>query len=201
MRQFGQYLTPSGSYEVSQSRDAGIRLTLIKRLYIIVAILITISLALYPLNVGAVVAEPQEITYTPAPLTEETIVLGPKIPETTQPEVTEEIVTTPRTPVSQPVYSLSEQQVVDEILKVFPDAPIMVHVARCESGLDPLADRAGKNVDVGLFQINQVHLDRLSVLGLDRRDLHDNLTYARMLYDARGLGDWYMSEHCWSKYL
>lgn len=150
---------------------------------------------------GAVVTEQQEPTYTPAPLNEETEVLEEEPLETTQPETTEDIVVTPSTPVSQPVYSLTQQEVVDEILKVFPDAPIMVHVAMCESGLDPLADREGRNVDVGLFQINQVHLSRLAELGLDRRDLHDNLTYARMLYDHRGLGDWYMSKHCWSKYL
>jgi hypothetical protein len=89
----------------------------------------------------------------------------------------------------------------EEILRVFPDAPIMVEVARCESQLDPLADREHRNVDVGLFQINQVHLPKLAELGLDRRNLHDNLTYARMLYDWNGLNDWYMSRNCWSKYL
>lgn len=89
----------------------------------------------------------------------------------------------------------------EEILRVFPDAPIMVEVARCESNLDPLADRENRNVDVGLFQINQVHLPTLAELGLDRRNTIDNLTYARMLYDWNGLNDWYMSRDCWSKYL
>lgn len=89
----------------------------------------------------------------------------------------------------------------EEILRAFPDAPIMVEVARCESGLDPLADREGRNVDVGLFQINQVHLPRLAELGFERRNLHDNIAYARMLYDWNGLNDWNMSRHCWSKYL
>lgn len=102
----------------------------------------------------------------------------------------------------QPMENTPEQQmVIEEILKVFPDAPIMVEVARCESGLYPSADRENRGVDVGLFQINQVHKARLAELGLDRWDLHDNLTYARMLYDSSGLGPWYMSEHCWGRYL
>lgn len=91
--------------------------------------------------------------------------------------------------------------VVEAILEVFPDAPIMVEVARCESNLNPLADRENRNVDVGLFQINQVHLERLSSLGLDRRDIDDNLAYAKMLYNESGLQPWYMSEHCWSRHL
>lgn len=95
-------------------------------------------------------------------------------------------------------YTLEQIKVVLEILKVFPDAPIMVEVARCESGLDPSADRQNLGVDVGVFQINQVHKAELNRLGLDKWDLHDNLAYARILYDQSGLGPWYMSKHCWS---
>jgi Transglycosylase SLT domain len=164
---------------VSQSRDAGTKPTLIKRLYKSVVILLTIVLAMYPSLVGAYVPEMPEPTYSPE-------VEWLDSATTTQPSVAEVIATTSPT-----------QSVVEEILKVFPDAPIMVEVARCESGLDPLADRANLNVDVGLFQINQVHNERLAQLGLDRRDIHDNLQYARMLYDESGLGPWYMSEHCW----
>lgn len=91
--------------------------------------------------------------------------------------------------------------VVDKIITAFPDAPIMVWVAKCESELNPTADRANLNVDVGLFQINQVHLSRLNSLGMDRRNVDDNIAYARMLYNESGLGPWYMSKHCWEKYL
>jgi len=99
--------------------------------------------------------------------------------------------------IRQPDSPYSKEEVRMKILETFPNAPIMVKVAACESGLNPLADRGGLNVDVGLFQINQVHLDRLNELGLDRRDIDDNLKYARMLYDEQGLDPWYMSEHCW----
>lgn len=99
--------------------------------------------------------------------------------------------------IRQPESPYSREEVRMKILETFPNAPIMVRVAACESGLNPLADREGLNVDVGLFQINQVHLDRLNELGLDRRDIDDNLKYARILYDESGLDPWYMSEHCW----
>ena len=151
---------------------------------------------MYPLTVGANVPELPELTYSPAEVQVDTAT-------STQPSVAE--VTATKTIAIKPskvrtpaMVSSSSQEVIVEILKVFPDAPIMVEVARCESGLDPLADRGNLNVDVGLFQINQVHLKRLASLGLDRRDIHDNLRYARMLYDESGLGPWYMSKHCWS---
>ena len=89
-----------------------------------------------------------------------------------------------------------EQEVIDAILKIFP--PIMVEVARCESGLRPEANRVG--VDLGLFQINQIHLPEVERLGLDRLILEDNLTFANILYSTQGLNPWYMSEHCWRRY-
>lgn len=88
-----------------------------------------------------------------------------------------------------------EDVVIQKILDKFPEAPIMVEVARCESNLNPSASRKG--IDQGLFQINQVHLATLERLGLDPLDLEDNLTYARILYDEAGTQPWYMSEHCW----
>lgn len=105
------------------------------------------------------------------------------------------VVGTPRL-VAQPGES---QEVIDAIVNTFPEAPIMVEIARCESGLNPSADRKG--IDGGLFQINQVHLPALEQHGLDRYDLQDNLTYSRMLYDSQALSPWYMSEHCWERYL
>ena len=97
------------------------------------------------------------------------------------------------------VPSTKEEQIIQLIEEMFPEAPIMIDIARCESSFNPLADRGNLNVDVGLFQINQVHLPRLQELGLDRRDIHDNLQFARMLYDESGTSPWYMSEHCWGK--
>lgn len=98
-------------------------------------------------------------------------------------------------------YTPEELEVVVEILKVFPDAPIMIQVADCESELKPEADRAQLGVDVGVFQINQVHLPEMAMLGLDRRVLRDNIAFARILYDRAGTQPWYMSEYCWGRHL
>ena len=90
------------------------------------------------------------------------------------------------------------QEVINAVLNMFPEEPVMVEVARCESRLNPKADRQG--IDGGLFQINQVHLTTLNELGLDRYDLQDNLTYSRILYNQGGLTPWNMSRYCWGKY-
>lgn len=166
-----------------------------------------------PLKVGSFVTEPQGPTYSPEVGETESLT-------TTQPDLdrsltsSEEVVLIPSketevviqvVPVTIPRVQPEQEYVVRKILETFPDAPIMVYVAMCESGLDPLADRitydGRTGIDVGLFQINQVHLNRLNQLGLDRYDLYDNLTYARMLYDESGLRPWHMSKHCWSKFL
>lgn len=91
------------------------------------------------------------------------------------------------------------QEVIDAIIKTFPDEPVMVEIARCESRLDPSADRRG--IDGGLFQINQVHLTTLKKLGLDRYNLQDNLAYTKILYNQSGLNPWLMSRYCWGKYV
>lgn len=170
-----------------------------------------------PFTLGANVSELQVPTYSPEEeriesatstqpgldwslaMSNDVVVVSTKETEVEKPVVQK------RTALAVPRVRPDEEYVVDKILQVFPDAPIMVQVARCESGLDPQADRITHDgrigVDVGLFQINQVHLTTLNELGLDRYDLDDNLIFARMLYDARGLADWYMSEHCWGKYI
>lgn len=90
----------------------------------------------------------------------------------------------------------TETEKIERLVKeTFYDAPIMVKVARCESGFRNVPSKTG---DYGPFQINQVHLKRLQELELDRTKIEDNIKYARMLYDESGTGPWYMSKHCWS---
>jgi len=158
---------------------------LVKQYRKVLAILVTIALIAYPLIAGAYKTETSEPTY------EEEVPV--ETASTTQIIVED-------TPV-RPTSVLPTGDVVDKIITAFPDAPIMVWVAICESELNPTADRANLNVDVGLFQINQVHLPELNRLGLDRRNVDDNIAYAKILYNESGLGPWYMSKHCWEKYL
>jgi hypothetical protein len=97
-------------------------------------------------------------------------------------------------------YTPEQIELVILVMKTFND-PVMVRIAWCESGLNALADRSNLNVDVGLFQINQVHNSTLLELGLDRRNVYDNTAYAKILYDERKYQPWYMSQHCWRDYV
>ena len=83
------------------------------------------------------------------------------------------------------------------VREAFPDAPIMVDIARCESEFRNVPSETG---DHGVFQINQIHNERLAQLGLDRTKVEDNLKFARLLYEESGTQPWYMSKDtCWGK--
>ena len=94
---------------------------------------------------------------------------------------------------------------IEETIKLaFPEAPeTMVAIAKCESslrqfeldGVTALKGRASS--DVGVFQINYVHWERAERLGIDLHTLEGNIAFAKLLFDNRGTGDWYMSKHCW----
>lgn len=92
--------------------------------------------------------------------------------------------------------------------KQFPDAPIMVEIARCESRFRQLDAhgnvlRGEQNpLDVGVFQINEkYHLADSKKMGLDIHTLKGNIEYARYLYDNQGTKPWNWSKPCWGKYL
>jgi len=163
-------------------------------------ILATTTLAIHHTLFAGYEPEQQEVLYTPEPVPEEEPVQETQ-KEVEPPQV--EVKAAPQRRYPGPsadarMPDLTEEQVIKLIQSVFPDEPRMVKVARCESGLNPYADRADLGVDVGLFQLNQVHLKTMTELGLDRWDVYDNITYARLLYNAEGLGPWYMSESCWN---
>ena len=98
-------------------------------------------------------------------------------------------------PIEEPVV-IVEKTIEEKIREEFTDAPIMIQIARCESGFKNVPSRTG---DYGPFQINQVHLRTLNRLGLDRTNVDDNISYARYLYNQGGTSAWYMSRHCWNK--
>jgi len=97
--------------------------------------------------------------------------------------------------------SYTKERVQELIVEAFPDAPIMLRVAACESGfLQHAYNPTNNSHDGGVFQISQkYHGHQMKKLGLDPYDVKDNIAYARILYDANGLRDWSASKHCWSK--
>lgn len=87
----------------------------------------------------------------------------------------------------------------------FVDVPIMVEIARCESGFRQF-DSAGDALDggaggmIGVFQIHKLSHEAMSAaLGFDIRTLEGNLAYARHLYEAEGTDPWISAYPCWKK--
>lgn len=98
--------------------------------------------------------------------------------------------------------ALNTEQIVRSYFK---DIPIMIEIARCESGfrhtlangnvLQGIVD----NDDTGVMQINKrYHNDRAITMNLDLNDLYQNMTYARFLYETQGTRPWNASAFCWN---
>jgi len=116
-------------------------------------------------------------------------------------EIEEEIEPEPKEVRVKVVYDWSEERVVKEIQKVFPDVPIMIKVAKCESEYDIYAYNPTNNShDTGVLQISKkYHGERAERLGYDLNNPIDNLAFGRLLYDQQGLAPWIWSKHCWNK--
>lgn len=122
---------------------------------------------------------------------------------------TEVIAETKVTPKKEAFQDNASTTTIKAILKrEFPDAPIMVEIARCESRFRQL-DAHGNvlrgeqnSKDVGVFQINEhYHLADSIKMGLDIHTLEGNIEYARHLYDTQGVRPWNWSKPCWGKSL
>lgn len=94
------------------------------------------------------------------------------------------------------------------VREYFKDIPIMIQVARCESTFrHTLADGTVlrgfvDNDDIGVMQINKrYHLATAIAMGLDLENVHDNMAYARHLYERQGTQPWSASRPCWGRTL
>lgn len=90
--------------------------------------------------------------------------------------------------------------------RIFADAPIMIEVARCESGFRQYATstvvlRGRQNPkDVGIFQVNEFyHLRDATKMMINIYTPEGNVKYARWLYDHQGTTPWNWSKPCWGK--
>ena len=105
--------------------------------------------------------------------------------------------------------SVAEKVVMNDteaaVRSYFSDIPVMIQIARCESTFrHTLADGSvlkGEvdSADTGVMQINmRYHGETAEKLNLDLLDLHDNMAYARDLYERQGKRPWSASAPCWS---
>jgi len=99
----------------------------------------------------------------------------------------------------------TRESIIEKVRLEFLDAPIMLEVARCESQYKITAHNTTLNTDGttdgGIFQLNSVHDEELATLGLNKFDPEDNIKFARILYDRKGLQPWKSSRDCWGKYI
>ena len=107
--------------------------------------------------------------------------------------------------VSSSWRSAEYQDVTQQIRTVFADAPLMVRVAKCESGLvhlkngEMIRNRDGSSAR-GVFQVlMRVHQPQMQKMGLNPERTDHYLAYVRYLYDQYGLAPWQASRHCWNK--
>jgi hypothetical protein len=86
----------------------------------------------------------------------------------------------------------------------FPDLPVMVAIADCESEFrqfdyDTSLLRGGGGTVVGIFQINEaIHRPLALTLGLDISSIDGNILYARHMYEEDGIYPWLSSFPCWN---
>jgi hypothetical protein len=91
------------------------------------------------------------------------------------------------------------------VASYFADIPVMIAIAKCESGprqyaADGAPLYAGTDdLMVGIFQIDSaIHTTPARALGFDITTLTGNMGYARYLYGAEGTEPWISSFSCWS---
>lgn len=97
------------------------------------------------------------------------------------------------------------RSVVEKILAAFPEEPLMLEVAYCESGvqtptgchgpINPSADNPNSSAK-GVFQILDGTWAGYRCEG-DPYDEDDNIECARRIWEARKLRDWEASAHAW----
>lgn len=99
----------------------------------------------------------------------------------------------------------SEESIVREY---FSDIPVMISVARCESGFrhnlhdgSVLTGRVD-SADTGVMQINKrYHASAAAAMNLNLDNIYDNMAYARHLYENQGIRPWNASAGCWNNEL
>jgi hypothetical protein len=102
--------------------------------------------------------------------------------------------------------ALTEASVARAVSVFFKEAPVMVEVARCESGLrqfnewgEVLRGGAGQGM-IGLFQLHErYHRAEALTRGYNIDTLLGNMGYARELYREQGSTPWLSSAHCWER--
>ena len=81
------------------------------------------------------------------------------------------------------------------ITEAFPEEPIMLRIAECESGTAQFYASSSKVIrshtaDSGLFQINDIWLPKAKELGYDINTVEGNIAMAQHIKEVQGLRAW-----------
>jgi hypothetical protein len=103
-------------------------------------------------------------------------------------------------------FSSEKIDLAHQIRAVFADAPIMMRVAMCESGIvhrengELKRNKQGSSAR-GMFQVMMYyHEPEMRRMGLNPNRIDEYLIYVRYLFDKQGLKPWAESKPCWGKY-
>jgi len=120
-------------------------------------------------------------------------------------EIEQKVEQQPESKAIQIEISYTKERIIEKVRQAFLDAPIMLEVAKCESQYKITAHNTTLNTDGttdgGIFQLNSIHDEELTLLGLNKFDPEDNIKFARILYDRSGLRPWNSSKDCWGKHI
>lgn len=98
-----------------------------------------------------------------------------------------------------------ETTILTKLQDAFPDNPVMIEIAKCESELrqfdeigEPLTGGVNGSM-IGLFQFNNdIHATEAQRKGIDIKTLEGNIEYAKILFATEGFNPWISSFSCWS---
>jgi hypothetical protein len=99
---------------------------------------------------------------------------------------------------------MTPHKVLSDIEKVSQETGIATstlnRIIWCESRGDQSARNINLNntIDIGLFQVNSIHIPEAQSMGLDLTTRTGNLSFAVTLIKKDGLRDWSASKSCWS---
>jgi hypothetical protein len=101
-------------------------------------------------------------------------------------------------------FTYADADVEAKVREYFKDAPVMIPIAKCESGFrqfgkGDIALHGGYGgTMIGVYQVSEgVHADFAKAHDMDIYSLEGNLAYARYLYEREGTQPWISSFPCW----
>lgn len=100
--------------------------------------------------------------------------------------------------------NITTNEEAEVLLKeVFADIPVMIEIAKCESGLKHFNEKGEvlrgviNPLDTGIFQINSYyHKKTAEKMGIDIETAEGNIAYAKILYEQSGVSPWKASIAC-----